>query len=332
MGYLAVMVLVFYQPSRRKRRAAGGDSAGHGGAVCVVARRDQVLVLVAPVTEEGEVLDEEGWVFALWGGDAGDGRDLPDVEMFLLNRVKGIRPAGAEAIPVIDWRSGKQTGVAARDERGGYDIRDFEGRLSGAVRSAAIDTVTGAFLGMVIPGSGTTSLDAMISALEKLLEPREILLALVNAAARAIAIQAGLGIIAPLIGQFAENTARALLDREHATDRPVAARLLKGAKIAAYAESGTLAEGIADLFLTPAIKSALGNATAPISWAGPMDAQSAYDARVAPQLELRDASPADRPAAKEDPAIILRSAVIFSSAMKWDRPDDDPASAIGPAV
>jgi hypothetical protein len=185
--------------------------------------------------------------------------------------------------------------------------------------------VTGAFLGMMFPGSGTTSLDAVISALEKLLEPREILLALVNAAARAIAIHAGLGIIAPLIGKFAENTVRALLDREDATDRPVAARLLKGAKIAAYAEDGTLAEGIADLFLNSAIESALGTATAPIGWAGPADAQRAHDASVIPYLELRDA-PADRPEAEEDPAIIPRPA------MEWDQPDDGPASATGPAV
>jgi hypothetical protein len=292
----------------------------------VVALPDQVLVLVAPVTEDGTVLGEEGWGFALWGGDARDGRDLPDVETFLLQRIKGIRPTGAEAIPVIDWRSGKQIGVAARDERGGYDIRDFEGRLSGAVRGAAIDTVTGALLGAVIPGSGSTSLETVISALDKLekvLEPHGILLALVNAAARAIAIHTGLPIvIAPLIGQFAENTVSGLLGPEDATDHLVAARLLKGAKIAAYAEGGALAVSITDLFLTPAIESGLRNATAPIRWARPVDAQRAYDDRVAAQLGLRDAS-----AAEERPMDRLKAT------MEWDNPPEDgPSSATGPAV
>jgi hypothetical protein len=302
----------------------------------VVVLPDQVLVLVAPVTEEGLVLEEEGWGFALWGGDAGDGRDLPDVETFLLNRIKGIRPAGAWAIPVTDWRSGKQTGVAARDERGGYDIRDFEGRLSGAVRGAAIDTVTGALLGAVIPGSGSTSLETVISALdklEKLLEPRGILLVLINAAVRAIAIHAGLPlVIAALTGQFAENTVSGLLGPEDATDHPTAARLLKGAKIAACAEGGTLAEGITDLFLAPAIKSGLKDATDRVRWARPVDAQRAYDDRVAVQLGLRR----DASAAEEDPAAILKAT------MEWDSPifgppedgplEGGPASATDPAI
>jgi hypothetical protein len=317
------MVLVFYEPSRRKRRTAGEDGAGPGGVVCVVVLPDQVLVLMAPVTKEGMVLEEEGCGFALWGGDAGDGRDLPNAETFILERVKGIRPAGAWAIPVTDWRSGKQTSVAARDERGGYDIRDFEGRLSGAVRGAAIDTLAGALFGTVVPGPGITSLATVISALdklEKLLEPRGILLTLVSAAAQAVAIHAGLGSIAPLIGQFAENTVSGLLGPEDATDHPAAARLLKGAKVAAYADGGTLAQVITDLFLTPAIESALRQATESVDWV-----QAGRDQRAAERLR--------RLKAAADPPKDRRSARgILEATMADDPPEDEAASAAGPAV
>ena len=91
-------------------KPSGRPLRPRAGAVCVVVLPDQVLVLVAPVTEEGTILKEQGWGFALWDGDAGDGRDLPDIEKLLLDRIKGIRPAGAEAIPVTDWRSDKQCG------------------------------------------------------------------------------------------------------------------------------------------------------------------------------------------------------------------------------
>ena len=290
------MVLVFYKPRRRKRRTGSEDTAGCAGAVCVVAHPDQVLVLVAPVTNEGTVLEAEGQGFALWGGDAGDFGDPPDIETFLLRWVKDIRPAGAEAIRVIDFQSGQQIGVAARDERGGYDIREFEGRLSSAVRGAVIDTVTRALLGGVTPGSGTTSLDTTISALDKLdrlFERRGILLILVEAAARAIAIHAGLGAIAPQIGEFAEDMVSGLADPEGAPDHPVAAKLLEGAKIAAYAEAGAVAEGITDLILTPVAESQIREATARIYWAADGDndldwATDRYHKRVAAQLGFRD--------------------------------------------
>jgi hypothetical protein len=178
-GYPGAMVLVFYKPRERKQGTAGEDTAGSAGAVCVVSQPDHVLVLVAPITTAGTVLEEEGQGFALWGGEATELGDPPGIQAFFLRWRKEIRPSGAEEIRVIDFRSGQQIGEAVRDARGGYDICEFEGRLSTAVKGAAIDTVTGALLGTVTPGSGTTSLDTTISALdklEKLFEQRGILL------------------------------------------------------------------------------------------------------------------------------------------------------------
>jgi hypothetical protein len=296
------MVLVFYRSRKRKQGTAGEDTAGSAVAVCVVPQPDHVLVHVAPVTATGAVLEEEGQGFALWGGATRELGDPPGIQALFLRWMKDVRPSGAERIRVIDFQSGQQIGEAVRDARGGYDICEFEGRLSGAVKGAAIDTVTGALLGTVTPGSGTTSLDTTISALdnlEKLFEQRGILLILVEAAARAIAIHAGLGVIAPQIGQFAEQTVSDMLGPEDATGRPAAANLLEGAKIAAYVEAGALTEGITGLILTPVAESAIREETASIYWTkdedhDPYGANDAYYDRVAPRLGFRDAA-ADGP-------------------------------------
>jgi hypothetical protein len=316
-------MLIFYESRSQKRpRTDDGEGVDPYGVISIRALPDQILVLVAPVTEDDTILTEQGWGFTLWSDHASESRALPDIETALLHRMRNIQPADTELIPVIDAWNGKQTGVAVRDHRGGYDIRDFEGRLSTAVREVVIDTLTGTLLGTILPGPGPTSLDTIISALEKLLEPHEILLAFVNAAARALAFHAGLGIIAPLIGKFAENTVRSLLDQD-AEDHQAATRLVKALKIAAYAEADTLAEGLTSLFLAPAVESELMEATDPVDWV-----QAGYDRRRAVQLGLYDDDGTAAGSPRESLAAALDRARRISQVTKEATSATDTLSAI----
>lgn len=325
------MVLVFFEPPKRKRRNDSEETADLGWAVYVLITPDQAaLVLVAPVAEDGSVLREQGWGFALWDGDAEDGPALPDIGAFLLRWIKDIQPADDERIPVIDWRTGKQTGVAARDVNGGYDIYGFESRLSGALRGAAINTATGTVLGAVIPVPGLTSLRRAVGTLEeleKLLEPRGLLTAIVGAVVRVAAVHAGLGVIAPLIGQFAENTVSGLLRPDDAADHPVADKMLTGLKITAYAQAGQVAAAAMDLFVTPAIETALTKATAPVH-----RTEALHDQRALDRVFRDGAAVAHGPRRGSLARKILEEAGEEDSLTGFDPLEDGPDSATGQAV
>ncbi len=302
-GYLKVMLLAFYGPTCRRPcitdkdgtfpncddqdSDSGGDGVDTGSenVICTALQSDDVLVLVAAITESAVVRQDLACGIAFWDDRLIDGRKIPDISTFLLDLRRDVQPVGAAVIPVINFGSGKQTGVAAHDRRGGYDIRSVEGLISGAVEDSVIDTLTKALVDYFFSQPGSTSLGDAITALEDL-EPRNILLALINAAARAIATHAGLGAIAPLIGQFAEGAVSSLLDSNDEDKHPLAAKLNTALEIEEYVQSGSLAEGVVRLLIAPAAESALKRGIRGPNWV-----PSGYEQRLVAESYQR----ADRP-------------------------------------
>ena len=119
-----------------------------------------------------------------------------------------------------------------------------EGRVEAAVREAVAEVLAKTLVGMIWPASPSTGTlkdsESLYRAAESLLEPETLLLKVINASARAAAHAAGLGILAPLIGQLAEDLCAPLL--RPSPDSRAAANLVKIIDIELYMEDGQLAK------------------------------------------------------------------------------------------
>jgi hypothetical protein len=87
-----------------------------------------------------------------------------------------------------------------------------EDAVIAALRETFADTSAQAAVDMLwpprAPSPGLADFDTAIMALQAVLEPQTFLLKLINATARVAAVHAGLGVVAPLVGQFAEDLCR----------------------------------------------------------------------------------------------------------------------------
>jgi hypothetical protein len=115
-----------------------------------------------------------------------------------------------------------------------------EGRVEAAAGEAVGELLAEAFVGAVWPASPSTGTlkdyESLYKAAEFLLEPETLLLKVINASARAAAHAAGLGLLAPLVGQLAEDLCAPLL--RPSPERCAAAGMVKIVDIELYLEGG----------------------------------------------------------------------------------------------
>lgn len=153
---------------------------------------------------------------------------------------------------VVNASSGKLEGVGVLNaSTGTYEVvkpegvAKPEGKVETAVHEAVTQALAEALVGAIwpVPLPVTGSLkayDALCQAAEFLLEPKEFLLKMINAVARAAAVHAGFGPLAPLIAQIAEDLCAEFIHPSPADQ--AAGDVVKIIDIDLYAKDGKLAD------------------------------------------------------------------------------------------
>jgi hypothetical protein len=151
---------------------------------------------------------------------------------------------------VVNVRSGALEGVGVSNRQpeadmvAGPGVAKPEGAVEAAVREAVADVLAETLVGAawpVLPSTGALKdYDSLYQAAASLLQPQTLLLKLINASVRGAAHAAGLGIVAPLIGQMAEDLCAPLL--RPSPESQAASDMVKIIDIELYAEHGQLAK------------------------------------------------------------------------------------------
>jgi hypothetical protein len=209
-----------------------------------------------------------------------------------------------------------------------------EGRVEAAAREAVAEVLAEAFIGAiwpVSPSAGTLKdYESLFHAAEFVLEPETLLLKVINASARAAAHAAGLGILAPLVGQLAEDLCAPLL--RPSPESRAAADMVKIVDIELYLEGGQLAECPALRELTVATVAAeIGKSLEFRSDPHPSSPPPAHKPAVrrapvrepaAPARATDPTLPADKPAVRRAP---VREPAAPARATDPTLPADKPA-------
>jgi hypothetical protein len=120
-----------------------------------------------------------------------------------------------------------------------------DGAVKAALRETFADTAAQVFIDRLwpphAPPAGLADLDTVITVLQAGLEPQTLLLKMISAVARVAAVHAGFGLVAPLVGQFAEDLCKQFVRPPTPTDE-VMVNVLSSIDIDLYAAAGKLAD------------------------------------------------------------------------------------------
>jgi hypothetical protein len=245
-GYLAACQALGLRPGR------------HGHAIYLVRTSAGSLMLVNAELGEPAAVGGAERGRTDQSGSHNDGGQHGGTAMFRGNRtstgtgdVVEIRLTGDPIVRVVvNVRSGALEGVGVSNIKReaemvpGPGVAKPEGEVEAAVREAVADVLAETLVGAiwpVLPSTGALkNYDSLYRAAESLLQPQMLLLKLINASARAAAHAAGLGIVAPLIGQMAEDLCAPLL--RPSPQSQAAVDMVKIIDIELYAEGDQLAE------------------------------------------------------------------------------------------
>jgi hypothetical protein len=149
---------------------------------------------------------------------SGPGQEPNPFGDFRRQEPPGGRTAGQPDHPVVqlvlDRERATLKGVAVWNPRTGQlgtatELEIATEAVDASVREAFADTAAEAIVGKLWPPHAAppalADVDAALMALKGSLDPQTLLLKMINVAARVAAAHAGLGVVAPLVGNFAED-------------------------------------------------------------------------------------------------------------------------------
>ncbi len=239
-------------------KALGLRQSPHGHAFYLVETLAGSLTLVSAELGEPTAIWDAPRSRAARSGSPNTGEQPDGTAMF-----RGLRTStgAAEVVEIgltgrpiarviVNARSGKLEGVGVSNRKPETDtvaepgVAKPAGRMEEAVREVVADVLAETLVGAIwpaFPSTGAlTGYDSLYRAAEFLLEPEMLLLKLINASVRAAAHAAGFGILAPLIGQMAEDLCAEFLRPSPANQ--TAGDMVKTVDIYLYDESSQLAE------------------------------------------------------------------------------------------
>ena len=146
---------------------------------------------------------------------------------------------------VLDLDRATLKGVAVWNPPGKLVIAaKADDAVKAALREAFADTAAQVVIDRLwpphAPPAGLADLDTAITVLQAGLEPQTLLLKMINAAARVAAVHAGFGVVAPLVGQFAEDLCKQFVRPPTPTDE-IMVNVLSSIDIDLYAAANELA-------------------------------------------------------------------------------------------
>jgi hypothetical protein len=238
------------------------ESGGYDGACEALGLRvsphGHVIYLVE--TSPGSLMlasAELGEQSAIWGAERGhanrSGSHNTGEQHGGTAMLRGLRTSasGAEVVE-ISLPDHPIAQVVVKEPSGTFEdvgveahpVAEPEGPVEKAVREAFADVLAETLVGAIWPAFPSTGVlknyESLYQAAKLLLEPEILLLKLINASVRGAAHAAGLGIVAPLAGQLAEDLCAPLL--RPGPEEQAGSDMLKIIDIELYAEDGHLAE------------------------------------------------------------------------------------------
>lgn len=132
----------------------------------------------------------------------------------LADQPQARRPDRPHVVLVLDLDRATLKGTAVWNPKTGQlgTVSKAEDAVIAALRETLADTSAQAAVDKLwpvrAPSPGLADLDTAVTALQAVLEPQTLLLKMINATARIAAAHAGMALVAPWVGQFAENLCR----------------------------------------------------------------------------------------------------------------------------
>jgi hypothetical protein len=168
---------------------------------------------------------------------------------FCRSEGSGSRTAGQPDRPVVELvldRYGAMLKSAAVWNAGAGELGIAGGAVEAHVREAFADTAVEAVIGKLWPlhaaSPALVDFDTAFMVLHGVLEPQTLLLKMINVAARVAATHAGMGVVAPLVGKFAEQLCEQYIRPPGETSL---AGVLDAVDIDLYAAAGELPDCVA---------------------------------------------------------------------------------------